>query len=346
MRTGNRRSDFPTDAAASARRAGRPGRDPEPLFHARRANVGVAPTAVTPRTVAATAPSGRRAGRRAVRLRPGRPRRRPAGDLAAGGRLTRHGLEEYVSDCVILLDHRVTEQVSTRRMRVVKYRGSATAPTSSRSLSMRTASRLSRSRRAGSTTRPPTRGFDRGPRPGRDVRRQGLPRGSSVLVSGTAGTGKSSLAAHFAAASCGRDERCLFSPSRSAGPARPEPPFRWARPGPLGQGGVAPHPFLPAHPVRVGDAPGDDAQAGHRVPAGRGDRPDQQLDRGGNHDRGRGHARSDGRLPQGPGDHHPVHKPDQRRCRRVQPSSAANRTTFESAMASVKQPGWRTRTAP
>src|SRR5262249_20604988 len=40
------------------------------------------------------------------------------------GTLTRHGLEEYVSDCVILLDHRVDDQVSTRRLRVVKYRGS------------------------------------------------------------------------------------------------------------------------------------------------------------------------------------------------------------------------------
>jgi hypothetical protein len=49
------------------------------------------------------------------------------------GTLTRHGLEEYVSDCVILLDHRVTEQLSTRRLRVVKYRGTTTAPTSTRS---------------------------------------------------------------------------------------------------------------------------------------------------------------------------------------------------------------------
>jgi circadian clock protein KaiC len=44
---------------------------------------------------------------------------------AGAGSLTRHGLEEYVSDCVILLDHRVTDQISTRRLRVVKYRGTA-----------------------------------------------------------------------------------------------------------------------------------------------------------------------------------------------------------------------------
>ena len=47
--------------------------------------------------------------------------------------LTRHGIEEYVSDCVIVLDHRVTEEISTRRLRVVKYRGRPTAPTSTRS---------------------------------------------------------------------------------------------------------------------------------------------------------------------------------------------------------------------
>ena len=49
------------------------------------------------------------------------------------GTLTRHGLEEYVSDCVILLDHRVTDQIATRRLRIVKYRGSPTAPTNTRS---------------------------------------------------------------------------------------------------------------------------------------------------------------------------------------------------------------------
>jgi circadian clock protein KaiC len=49
------------------------------------------------------------------------------------GALTRHGLEEYVSDCVIVLDHRVNEQVATRRLRVVKYRGRRTARTSTRS---------------------------------------------------------------------------------------------------------------------------------------------------------------------------------------------------------------------
>src|SRR5215210_4545303 len=72
------------------------------------------------------------------------------------GQLTRQGLEEYVSDCVILLDHRIVDQLSTRRLRIVKYRG------------------------------------------------------SSVMVSGTAGTGKTSLAAHLADATCRRGERVVY----------------------------------------------------------------------------------------------------------------------------------------
>ena len=46
------------------------------------------------------------------------------GERGSDGGLTRHGLEEYISDCVIMLDHRVVEQNATRRLRVVKYRGS------------------------------------------------------------------------------------------------------------------------------------------------------------------------------------------------------------------------------
>ncbi len=126
--------------------------------------------------------------------------------------MTRHGLEEYVSDCVILLDHRVNEQISTRRLRVVKYRGSSHGTnefpflidddgisvipiTSARLDHPATEERVSTGVAA----------LDR------DAwRRRGYLRGSSVLVSGTAGTGKTSLAASFADASCSRGERCLF----------------------------------------------------------------------------------------------------------------------------------------
>jgi circadian clock protein KaiC len=125
--------------------------------------------------------------------------------------LTRQGLEEYVSDCVIVLDHRVSDQVTSRRLRVVKYRGSMhgtneypflidedgilVLPVTSFGL-----------QNIASTDRIPT-----------GVARldamlggAGYYRGSSVLVSGTAGTGKSSLAAHFAEAACRRGERALY----------------------------------------------------------------------------------------------------------------------------------------
>jgi circadian clock protein KaiC len=127
------------------------------------------------------------------------------------GQLTRQGLEEYVSDCVIVLDHRVSNLVSTRRLRVVKYRGSthgtneypfvidadgiAVLPITSLAL-----------QHTASTERVAT-GI---PRLDAMLGGAGFYRGSSVLVSGTAGTGKTSLAGHFAAAACGRGERVLY----------------------------------------------------------------------------------------------------------------------------------------
>jgi len=127
------------------------------------------------------------------------------------GTLTRQGLEEYVSDCVILLDHRVTEQVSTRRLRVVKYRGTAHGTNEYPFLIDED----------GFSVLPITSsGLDHvasDERISTGVARldamlggAGLYRGSSVLISGTAGTGKSSLAAHLAKASCERGERCLY----------------------------------------------------------------------------------------------------------------------------------------
>jgi circadian clock protein KaiC len=127
------------------------------------------------------------------------------------GSLTRQGLEEYVSDCVILLDHRVDSQMSTRRLRVVKYRGSthgtneypflidkdgiSVLPITSLMLEHPT-----------SNDRVPT-GI---PRLDAMLDGKGYYRGSSILISGTAGTGKSSLAAHFVDAACRRGETCLY----------------------------------------------------------------------------------------------------------------------------------------
>jgi circadian clock protein KaiC len=125
--------------------------------------------------------------------------------------LTRQGLEEYVSDCVIMLDHRVTEQNSTRRLRVVKYRGSihgtneypflidengfSILPVTSLGLQHSVSNeRISSGISA----------LDK------MLEGKGFYRGSTVLISGTTGVGKTSIAAHFAEAACKRGERVLY----------------------------------------------------------------------------------------------------------------------------------------
>ena len=124
---------------------------------------------------------------------------------------TRHGLEEYVADCVILLDHRVTEQISTRRLRVAKYRGSAHGTNEypflidQDGISILPVTSLGLDH-AVSSERIST-GVDR---LDSMFEGKGYFRGSSILVSGTAGTGKSTLAAHFVEAACKRGERCLY----------------------------------------------------------------------------------------------------------------------------------------
>ena len=125
--------------------------------------------------------------------------------------LTRQGLEEYVSDCVIMLDHRVTEQTSTRRLRVVKYRGSmhgtneypflidengfSVLPVTSLGLKHV----VSNKRISSGIT-----ALDE------MLEGKGYFSGSTVLVSGTAGVGKTSIAAHFAEAACKRGERVVY----------------------------------------------------------------------------------------------------------------------------------------
>jgi circadian clock protein KaiC len=128
-----------------------------------------------------------------------------------GGTLTRHGLEEYVSDAVILLDHHIDATISTRRLRVVKYRGSHHGTNEYPFLIDRD----------GITVLPVTslglnhQAVDTRVSTGiaeldRMLGGAGLYRGSTALVSGTAGTGKTSLAAHFVHAACARGERCLW----------------------------------------------------------------------------------------------------------------------------------------
>jgi len=127
------------------------------------------------------------------------------------GKLTRQGLEEYVSDCVILLDHRIENQISTRRLRIVKYRGSvhgtneypflidedgiSVLPVTSICLNNEVSSeRIS----SGISSLDEMLGG------------KGFYKGSSILVSGTAGSGKTSISAFFVNAACERKERALF----------------------------------------------------------------------------------------------------------------------------------------
>ncbi|HTS09282.1 MAG TPA: circadian clock protein KaiC [Candidatus Eisenbacteria bacterium] len=127
------------------------------------------------------------------------------------GTLTRRGLEEYVSDCVILLDHRVNDQISTRRMRIVKYRGTthgtneypflidedgfSVLPITSLGLQHD----VSNERISSGVERLDNM-----------LGGKGFYRGTTILISGTAGTGKTSMAAHFVKAACERGERALY----------------------------------------------------------------------------------------------------------------------------------------
>jgi circadian clock protein KaiC len=127
------------------------------------------------------------------------------------GALTRHGLEEYVSDCVILLDHRVVGSVSTRRLRIVKYRGTSHGTNEYPFLidedgfsvlpitSLGLKHDVSKERIATGI-----------PRLDAMLGGKGFYRGSTILISGTAGSGKSSIAAHVAHAACQRGERALY----------------------------------------------------------------------------------------------------------------------------------------
>jgi circadian clock protein KaiC len=125
--------------------------------------------------------------------------------------LTRHGLEEYVADCVILLDHRVSEQISTRRLRVVKYRGSPHGSNEYPFLIGERGIFLAPITSMGLEYSVPAGRISSGiERLDAMLEGKGYFRGSSVLVSGTPGTGKSSMAASFADAACRRGEKVLY----------------------------------------------------------------------------------------------------------------------------------------
>jgi circadian clock protein KaiC len=127
------------------------------------------------------------------------------------GLLTRHGLEEYVSDCVILLDNRVQEQITTRRLRVVKFRGSAHGTNEYPFLIDANGISVLPVTSSG-VHRPISNEIISSGIPGLDamLRNGGFYRGSSLLLSGVAGTGKTLIGSHFIDAACARGERCIF----------------------------------------------------------------------------------------------------------------------------------------
>lgn len=127
------------------------------------------------------------------------------------GTLTRHGLEEYVSDCVILLDNRVEGQITTRRLRIVKYRGSAHGTNEYPFLIDENGVSVLPITSIGLQHDISNERISSGiPRLDTMMGGKGYYRGTSILVSGTSGTGKTSIAASFANATCTRGERCLY----------------------------------------------------------------------------------------------------------------------------------------
>jgi circadian clock protein KaiC len=125
--------------------------------------------------------------------------------------LTRQGLEEYVSDCVIMLDHRVTEQNSTRRLRIVKYRGSIHGTNEYPFLINEDGFSILPVTSLGLNHTVSNERISSGiPALDKMLEGKGFYRGSTVLISGTAGVGKTSIAAHFAEAACKRGERVLY----------------------------------------------------------------------------------------------------------------------------------------
>ncbi|MBA3326903.1 MAG: circadian clock protein KaiC, partial [Solirubrobacterales bacterium] len=127
------------------------------------------------------------------------------------GSLTRHGIEEYVSDCVIVLDHRVSEETSTRRLRVLKYRGSLHGTNEYPFLITKTGVSVVPITSLGLEHDASGETLSMGvARLDEMLGGQGVLRGSSILVSGTAGTGKSTVAAQYCDAACRRGERALY----------------------------------------------------------------------------------------------------------------------------------------
>jgi circadian clock protein KaiC len=127
------------------------------------------------------------------------------------GRLTRMGLEAYVADCVICLDHEVVNQISTRHLRIAKYRGSMHGANQYPFLISDKGFSVFPITSVGLACPASTEIVSSGiPQLDAMLQRGGFYRGSSILISGTSGAGKTSMAAHFVQAACARGERALY----------------------------------------------------------------------------------------------------------------------------------------
>ena len=238
-------------------------------------------------------------------------------------KLTRHGIEEFVSDCVIVLDHRIREEISTRRLRIVKYRGSTHGTNEypflidEHGISVLPISSLGLDHAA-----PAARISTGIARLDGMMGGKGFYRGSSILMSGTSGTGKTSVAAHFVDAACRRGERCLYfafeeSPRQIVRNMRSigidlEP---WVRKGLLQ--------FHAARPTYGGieEVPAGDPQARLQLPAQRRrGGPDYQPAHGQHPERSAVHAHAAGRFPEDPADHRDLHQFDGGQAARWKPA--------------------------
>lgn len=132
------------------------------------------------------------------------------GERGREGQLTRFGIEEYVSDCVLVLDHRVQEDISTRRLRVLKYRGSQHGTNEYPFVITDRGLLVLPITSVGLAYDAPSDRLSTGLEQLDDMLGGGFFRGSTLLVSGGAGTGKTTISAQLACAACARGERVLF----------------------------------------------------------------------------------------------------------------------------------------
>ena len=234
------------------------------------------------------------------------------------GTLTRYGLEEYVADCVILLDNRVNDQLSTRRLRVVKYRGSAHGTNEYPFIIDEQGITVMPITSSGLAHDASTERVSSGiPDLDTMLEGKGYYKGASILVSGMAGSGKSTVSAHFANSVCESGQRCIYFAMEES----PHQIIRNMRSVGLDLEKWVNRKLLKfscaaAEPLRPRDSPRGDAPRGDRFRSRRGRRRSDVGADERRRDRGRAFdGASAGRLSQGPCRHGFVHQSRHRSCR-------------------------------